>query len=108
MAGDPGLDQEEELMAPVKNRVKGRQPKVYIGGIFNDGGGIVISVDVWGHPVIKRIPPWEPLIEALEVMSNLLQLAEKTKSQPMRKQLNDLILQLAGKALPGMSARVRG
>ena len=36
-------------MPPVKNRVKGKQPKIYIGGIFSDGGGFIISVDVWGH-----------------------------------------------------------
>ncbi len=95
-------------MPPVKNRVKGKQPKVYIGGIFADGGGFVISIDVWGHPHIKRIPPWEPLIENLAVVSNLLQQAGKTKNQETRKQLNALALQIAGKALPGMKGQVRG
>ena len=94
-------------MAPVKNRVKGKQPKVYIGGIFNDGGGFIISVDVWGHPHIKRIPPWEPLLESLAVVSNLLQQAGKTKNLGIRKQLNELALQVAEKVLPGMRSQAR-
>ena len=95
-------------MPPVKNRVKGKQPKVYIGGIFNDGGGFIISVDVWGHPHIKRIPPWEPLVANLAVISNLLQQAGKTKDQRTRNQFNALALQVAEKALPGMRSQARG
>jgi hypothetical protein len=94
-------------MAPVKNRVKGKQPKVYIGGIFNDGGGFIVSVDVWGRPHIKRIPPWEPLLENLAVVSNLLQQAGKTKNLGIRKQLNELALQVAEKVLPGMRSQAR-
>lgn len=94
-------------MAPVKNRVKGKQPKVYIGGIFNDGGGFIISVDVWGHPHIKRIPPWEPLLENLAVLSNLLQQARKTKNLGIREQLNEFALQVAEKVLPGMRSQAR-
>ncbi len=94
-------------MPPVKNRVKGKQPKVYIGGIFSDGGGVVISVDVWGHPHIKRIPPWEPLVENMTVVANLLQQAGKTKNREIRNQLNTLALQFAGKALPALGAQVR-
>jgi hypothetical protein len=94
-------------MAPVKNRVKGKQPKVYLGGIFTDGGGFIISVDVWGHPHIKRIPPWEPLVENLAVVSNLLQQARKTKNLETRKQLNTLALHIAEKALPEMRSQAR-
>ena len=94
-------------MPPAKNRVKGKQPKVYIGGIFSDGGGVIISVDVWGHPHIKRIPPWEPLVENLAVVSNLLQQTGKTKNKETRTQLNELAVQLAGKALAKIGAQVR-
>lgn len=108
MAVLPATLIRENDMPPIKNRVKGKQPKVYIGGIFSDGGGFIISVDVWGHPHIKRIPPWEPLIENLAVASTLLQQAGKTKNLQTRKQLNELAVQLAGKALPGMNAQLRG
>lgn len=94
-------------MPRVKNRVKGKQPKGYIGGIFSDGGGVIISVDVWGHPHIKRVPPREPLVENMAAVSSLLQQAEKTKNKETRKQLNDLAVQLAGKALQRIGAQVR-
>jgi len=91
-------------MPPIKNRKKGNQPKVYFG-IFNDAGGFIISVDVWGRPILKRVPPWQPFVERLAVVSNLLMQAEKTKDRGTRKQLHSLAQQIVGAALPAIQAR---
>jgi hypothetical protein len=44
---------------PIKNRRKGNQPKWFFG-VWNDAGGFIVTVDLWGRPHIKRIPPWQP------------------------------------------------
>jgi hypothetical protein len=49
---------------PLKNRNKGNNPKVYIGGIFNDGGGTIIVPDRTGRVSIKHVPPYSPLLPA--------------------------------------------
>ena len=41
---------------------KGKQPKIFLGGIFSDGGGIIISWDRWGNPHFKRVPPRSPYV----------------------------------------------
>ncbi len=92
------------MKAVIKNRPKGNQPKTYIGAIFNDGGGIIISVDVFGAPHIKRVPPREPVIQQFIVASNLLAQAEQVESEEMRGQLNALAEQLTKKAFPGFQS----
>lgn len=91
-------------MPPIKNRKKGNQPKVYFG-IFNDAGGFIISVDVMGRLILKRVPPWQPFVERLAVVSNLLAQAEKTKDRGTRKQLHSLAQRIAAEALPAIQAR---
>ncbi len=48
------------VAGPIKNRNKGNTPKVYIGGIFQDGGGPIITPDRTGRVSIKRVPPYSP------------------------------------------------
>lgn len=91
-------------MPPIKSRKKGNQPKVYFG-IFNDAGGFIISVDVWGRPILKRVPPWQPFVERLAAVSSLLAQAEKTKDRGTRKQLQSLAEQIVGDAMPAIQAR---
>ena len=49
---------------PVKNRNKGNTPRVYVGAIPRDGGGIIITPDRTGRVSIKRVPPYSPLSPA--------------------------------------------
>lgn len=88
-----------------KNKKKGNQPKVFFG-IFNDAGGFIISVDVWGHPIIKRVPPWQPDIERLAAAAQLLAQAEKVKNRQTRRQLEVAAQQMAGEAIPSLRERV--
>jgi len=88
----------------VGSKKKGNQPKVWIGAIFQDGGGVVISVDVFGRPVLKRIPPWQPDVARLAIVGNLLSAADRVRDRATRKQLNTLAEQIATEALPGLQA----
>ena len=89
----------------VTNRIKGNQPKVFIGGIFEGGAGIVITIDVWGRPHIKRVPPRQPDVMRLSAASALLAQADKISSRTMRKQMTALAEQIVKEALPGLQAR---
>ncbi len=92
-------------MAIPKNKKKGNQPKVFFG-IFNDAGGFIISVDVWGHPHITRVPPRQPDIERMAVAANLLAQADKVKNRETRKQLESTAQQIAGEAIPALRQRL--
>ncbi|HLZ04894.1 MAG TPA: hypothetical protein VKR55_22425 [Bradyrhizobium sp.] len=48
------------VAGPVTNRNKGKTPRVYVGGIFNDGGGTIITPDRTGRVSIKQVPPYSP------------------------------------------------
>jgi hypothetical protein len=88
-----------------KGKKKGNQPKVFIG-IFNDAGGFIISVDVWGRPHIKPVPPWQPDIERLATAANLLAQAGKVKNRETRKQLEATAQRIAGEAMPVLRERI--
>jgi len=88
----------------IKSRKKGNQPKVYFG-IFNDAGGFIISVDVWGRPILKRVPPWQPFVDILAAAANLLAQAERSRNRQTRQQLNARAQQMAAKVLPALRAR---
>lgn len=88
------------------NLKKGGQPKIYIGGIFSDGGGIIISPDQWGRPHFKRVPPWQPDVMRLSVAANLVAGAKKISSRATRKQMQTLAEKIVMEALPGIQSRM--
>jgi hypothetical protein len=68
---------DSRLLAPAFS------PGIDTHGIFNNAGGFIISLDVWGRPHIKPVPPWQPLVERLAAVSNLLAQAEKPRSREL-------------------------
>jgi hypothetical protein len=103
MASKPGTP-VPRVKIPAKK--KGNQPKVWVGGIFQDGGGFVISFDRTGRISIKPVPPWQPDIARLAVIGSLVQTAQKAKSRADRKQLNILAEQIAADALAGIQVQL--
>ncbi len=95
------------MRAPLKvtNRKKGNQPKIYIGGIFSDGGEIIISPDVWGNPHFTRVPPRAPYVMRLNAAASLIAAAENVSDRAARKQMQTLAQQMVKAALPAIQAR---
>jgi hypothetical protein len=95
-----------EINKKIPNKKKGNQPKVFLGAVFSDGGGILITIDVFGGAHIKRIPPRQDDVQRLIVASNLLEQSEKVESRETRKQIHDLAEQIVKDAFPAFQSRL--
>lgn len=91
-----------------KTRLSGNQPKIFIGGALNDGGGYAIMIDRFGKVHIKPVPPWQPDLERLAVAMNLQTQADRAKSRDVRKQLRALAEQMVSEAAPALDALFAG
>lgn len=72
---------------------------VYLGGVFDDGGGIEISPTKDGGVVIIRIPPSAPVFERLAAAAVVFARAQSAKSTQLREQLTAYANELAAEAL---------
>ena len=71
---------------------KGKTPigGVYLGGVFNDGGGIIIFPGNDGNLHIKIIPPSAPVFGQLQVISGLASAAAASEDSGISRQLRQL------------------
>ena len=82
-----------KIYKKIKLPRKGKTPigATYVGGILNDGGGVIIFPGKDGKLHVKVIPPSAPVFPYLQAVSSLAAMSEQTKvDAAVSRQLHDL------------------